>query len=101
MTITHVAGRCPACSCQTLVVGNGSRVTCTRVGCSNPLAADELLHGNAPAAGSTAVEFAAARGGHVPDEPPGYSDHVSLPARRRCLSGTVAQRSHSEVSRGD
>ena len=41
-----VQGRCPACHWQTLFLGDGGHVTCSRIDCPNPSAADELLHGD-------------------------------------------------------
>ncbi|MGC5534206.1 hypothetical protein [Streptomyces sp. SR-10] len=40
-----VQGRCPACGAVSLFLGEGGHVTCARIGCPNPCAADELLHG--------------------------------------------------------
>ena len=40
-----VQGRCPACHWQTLFLADGGHVTCSRIDCPNPTAADELLHG--------------------------------------------------------
>ncbi len=39
-----VAGRCPACDSRSLFVGAGGHVTCSRLDCSGPTAADTLLH---------------------------------------------------------
>jgi hypothetical protein len=40
-----VQGRCPACRGASLFLGSGGYVTCSRLDCPNPSAADELLHG--------------------------------------------------------
>ncbi|MEU0979006.1 hypothetical protein ABZ488_07285 [Streptomyces griseus] len=40
-----VAGSCPACGAASLFLGEGGHVTCARIECPNPCAADELLHG--------------------------------------------------------
>lgn len=43
-----IAGRCPACRGETLFAAAGGHVTCSRLECPNPVAADDLLHGTAP-----------------------------------------------------
>ena len=46
-----VQGRCPACRWQSLFLGDGGHVTCSRLECPDPCAADQMLHGeNGPAA---------------------------------------------------
>ena len=40
----RVQGRCPACRGTGLFLGSGGHVTCPRVDCPNPTAADDLLH---------------------------------------------------------
>ncbi|MFE7485446.1 hypothetical protein [Streptomyces sp. NPDC057552] len=40
-----VQGRCPACGAASLFLGEGGHVTCARIECPNPCAADDLLHG--------------------------------------------------------
>ncbi|MFG3136140.1 DUF6085 family protein [Streptomyces sp. NPDC048211] len=40
-----VQGRCPACGGASLFLGEGGHVTCSRIECPEPSAADELLHG--------------------------------------------------------
>lgn len=54
----RVAGRCPACGMTTLFLGEGGHVTCGLIagrdgtgGCSDPCAADDLLHAAAPIGG--------------------------------------------------
>jgi hypothetical protein len=44
-----VQGRCPACGWTSLFLGDGGYVTCPRLECPNPSAADQLLHGEQPA----------------------------------------------------
>lgn len=45
MTATPtVQGRCPACSRTTLILGAGGHVTCSHLDCTDPCAADEVLH---------------------------------------------------------
>mgnify|MGYP001569443309 FL=1 len=41
--MTDVVGYCPACGSQTLFLGDGGHVTCSRLDCPRPTAADELL----------------------------------------------------------
>lgn len=41
-----VQGRCPACGASSLFLGDGGHVTCARLECPKPEAADELLHGD-------------------------------------------------------
>lgn len=48
-----VQGRCPACHWQTLILADGGHVTCARLDCPDPCAADQLLHGEKPAPGTT------------------------------------------------
>jgi hypothetical protein len=43
-----VQGRCPACRGSSLFLGSGGYLTCSRLDCPNPSAADDLLHRNAP-----------------------------------------------------
>lgn len=38
-----VAGFCPACGYPSLFLGSGGRVTCSRLACPRPTAADEIL----------------------------------------------------------
>ena len=45
-----VQGRCPACGWASLFLGDGGHVTCSRLDCPGPCAADELLHGESGAA---------------------------------------------------
>lgn len=40
----RVQGRCPACRGASLFLGAGGHVTCSRIDCPGPTAADELLH---------------------------------------------------------
>lgn len=39
-----VAGRCPVCNGESLFLGAGGHVTCSRIECPDPCSADELLH---------------------------------------------------------
>ncbi|WP_406145084.1 hypothetical protein [Streptomyces anulatus] len=43
--LPNVAGSCPACGAVSLSLGEGGHVTCSRIDCPGPCAADELLHG--------------------------------------------------------
>ncbi|MET8080052.1 DUF6085 family protein [Streptomyces sp. NPDC005303] len=45
----EVRGRCPACGWTSLFLGDGGHVTCSRLECPDPSAADELLHAEQPA----------------------------------------------------
>lgn len=45
MPMSDVQGRCPACSGSSLFLGEGGHVTCSRIDCPDPTAADDLLHG--------------------------------------------------------
>ncbi|WP_103512878.1 hypothetical protein [Streptomyces sp. SM13] len=40
-----VQGHCPACGAASLFLGEGGHVTCARIECPHPCAADDLLHG--------------------------------------------------------
>lgn len=40
-----VRGRCPACRGESLFLGSGGHVTCARLDCPDPCAADKQLHG--------------------------------------------------------
>lgn len=51
-----VQGRCPACGWASLFLGNGGHVTCSRLECPNPSAADDLLHGEPGLAATQATE---------------------------------------------
>ncbi|MEU5976328.1 hypothetical protein [Streptomyces sp. NPDC047315] len=48
MTSLDVQGLCPACRAASLFVADGGYVTCARLECPNPVAADDLLHGEKP-----------------------------------------------------
>lgn len=41
--VVDVAGSCPACGKESLMVGEGGRLTCRRLDCPRPTAADEIL----------------------------------------------------------
>ncbi|MEU3432392.1 hypothetical protein [Streptomyces sp. NPDC006863] len=41
---SDVAGSCPACGAASLFLGEGGHITCARIECPNPCAADDLLH---------------------------------------------------------
>ncbi|WP_329390296.1 hypothetical protein [Streptomyces sp. NBC_01716] len=43
--MSDVQGRCPACGGSCLFLGEGGHVTCSRLDCPDPTAADDLLHG--------------------------------------------------------
>jgi hypothetical protein len=43
-----IQGRCPACRGASLFLGSGGYVTCARLDCPDPCAADDLLHGEQP-----------------------------------------------------
>jgi endogenous inhibitor of DNA gyrase (YacG/DUF329 family) len=51
-----VQGSCPACGKTSLFLGDGGHVTCSRIDCPNPSAADQLLHGEQPAPGPAATQ---------------------------------------------
>ncbi|MFF8412874.1 DUF6085 family protein [Streptomyces omiyaensis] len=42
-----VQGQCPACRGTSLFLGAGGHVTCARIDCPNPTAADDFLHSSA------------------------------------------------------
>lgn len=44
-TFPNIQGRCPACRGDSLFVGSGGWITCSRIDCPNPSAADQMLHG--------------------------------------------------------
>jgi len=48
--LSHVAGRCPTCGGASLFLGDDGHVTCARLDCPAPAAADDLLHGGPPTA---------------------------------------------------
>lgn len=75
-----VQGRCPACHRNTLFLGNGGHVTCSRLECPNPCAADELLH---EAAAAEAYERAI-------NTPP--SAEACAAIRKRLESGDLPRR---------
>lgn len=56
-----VSGHCPACQRASLFLGSGGHVTCARIDCPNPCAADDLLHSPAsPLVTGTLKQLAAA-----------------------------------------
>lgn len=62
----QVQGRCPACGAASLFLGEGGHVTCARIECPEPCAADQLLHGEA-AAPRRAGDILAALGRRIPE----------------------------------
>jgi hypothetical protein len=44
----HVAGRCPACRGSSLFLATAGHVTCSRLECPDPCAADDMLHADQP-----------------------------------------------------
>lgn len=46
----RVAGTCPACHKDSLMVMSGGHITCSRLECPSPCAVDDYLHGPQPAA---------------------------------------------------
>lgn len=55
-TFPSIQGRCPACRGDSLFIGSGGYVTCSRLDCPNPSAADQLLHGEQPTPGPAATQ---------------------------------------------
>ncbi|MCI3277596.1 hypothetical protein [Streptomyces cylindrosporus] len=53
--VADVQGRCPACRWRSLFVGDGGHITCSRLECPTPEAADQLLHGERITAGTPLV----------------------------------------------
>lgn len=45
MTLSRVAGRCPACRGSSLFLGTGGHVTCSRLECPDPTQPDRILCG--------------------------------------------------------
>ncbi|MFJ3037747.1 hypothetical protein [Streptomyces tendae] len=62
-----VKGRCPACRGASLFLGSGGYVTCSRLDCPDPTAADDLLHGEqrAPAPAATQATGPREHCGHL------------------------------------
>ncbi|NYD36793.1 hypothetical protein [Actinomycetospora corticicola] len=66
----NVKGRCPSCGGSSLFVGVGGHITCGRVDCGSPEAADQLLAGDDPwrhALAELRLEVRAARDVLAPD----------------------------------
>ena len=77
-----VQGRCPACRGASLFLGAGGHVTCSRLDCPNPVAVDDMLHGEQPEPDTEATEVAEPDSrdeGHP--EPPDEDDNSALPVR--------------------
>ncbi|MFJ5785378.1 DUF6085 family protein [Streptomyces hydrogenans] len=56
-----VQGYCPTCRGNSLLLGVGGHVTCARIDCPNPCAADDLLHSpTSPLVTGTLKQLAAA-----------------------------------------
>jgi hypothetical protein len=51
-----VQGRCPACNGASLFLGSGGHVTCARLDCPDPCAADDQLHRGRPAPAAAELE---------------------------------------------
>lgn len=66
-----VAGHCPACRRESLFLGDGGHVTCARLECPNPCAADQLLHGELQIPRPVETEPPAHDGGRWPLEKAG------------------------------
>jgi hypothetical protein len=84
-----VQGRCPACGWTTLFLGAGGHVTCARLDCPNPCAADDQLHQTRPA------EAALARIATLADQHPAGIDtaliHEALDTGRQHASDTLTR----------
>ncbi|MFD9072842.1 hypothetical protein [Streptomyces lasiicapitis] len=72
-----IAGRCPACGWSSLFLGDGGHVTCSRIECPDPCAADQLLHHTDPiecdheaALGQAQAALARLRAGEEPPPDP-------------------------------
>lgn len=76
-----VQGRCPACGSAGLFLGSGGYVTCPRIGCPNPTAADDLLHQRAPDWSTKQLPTPAAAV-EVHDPCPHCGDHQLIPRHR-------------------
>lgn len=63
-----VQGRCPACRGASLFLGSGGHVTCARLDCPDPCAADNWLHGEQPAR-TTPDNSATSSNGPIIDRP--------------------------------
>ncbi|WP_435279137.1 hypothetical protein [Streptomyces sp. 1222.5] len=45
-TFPNIQGHCPSCRGSSLFVGGGGYITCSRIDCPDPSAADDVLHGS-------------------------------------------------------
>lgn len=69
-----VQGYCPACQGTSLFLGDGGHVTCARIDCPNPCAADDLLHSpTSPLVTGTLAQLA----GAVADVAARLDDHTT------------------------
>jgi hypothetical protein len=68
----RVAGRCPACRGSSLFLAEAGHVTCSRLDCPDPCAADDLLHADQPEPDEPVADVLAAfeRGPHGVTAPP-------------------------------
>ena len=70
----RVQGYCPACRAASLFLGDGGHVTCSRIDCHNPCAADDLLHSpTSPLVTGTLAQLA----GAVADVAARLDDHAN------------------------
>jgi hypothetical protein len=84
-----VQGRCPACNGASLFLGSGGYVTCARLDCPDPCAADDQLH-----RGRAGAEAALARIAALADQHPAGIDTAlileALPEQPRTTANNPA-----------
>ena len=69
----QVQGRCTACRGHSLFLGEGGHVTCSRLDCPNPSAADQLLHGEQAAPAATEATDGTVCANYQPPTAPEHS----------------------------
>lgn len=85
-----VKGRCPACNGSSLFLGSGGYVTCARLDCPDPTAADDLLHrGRAATTGRWLLE--GTRDLSIPQQTPEFTARPVTPEMERAATERAQQ----------
>jgi hypothetical protein len=90
--MVDVKGRCPACGSETLFVGDGGYLTCSRIDCPHPDAASQILAEFWQARQHSAYTFCAQNVGHVTTE--AYAKKIT----EKLLAEKRAQRLQASIN---
>ncbi|MFM9635930.1 hypothetical protein [Streptomyces turgidiscabies] len=85
-----VQGRCPACNGASLFLGSGGYVTCSRLDCPDPCAADTQLHRGRPEPSSRWL-LEGSRDLSIPQQAPRFTAHPVTPEMERAATERARQ----------